>query len=94
MHALLIAAHLLASDGGQAPAAASRCGPTIGLLQQLQKRYHEVPVWSGQDEAGMDVTVTMSPDGKTWSLVMGNSDKSCMVSAGNHGKRGGPGLDV
>ncbi len=66
-----------------AAAAQSVCGPRNEVVDQLAKKYQELPVAIGVTSLGGLVEVLTSGDGSTWTIIVSLPDgTACMVAAG------------
>lgn len=63
--------------------AQSACLTRPEMLALLDERYSEKSIAGGLESSGRLIEVFVSPDGKTWSMVLTTPDgTSCIIAAG------------
>ena len=91
-------AFLLAASPAQHAVPHTDCVDMQSALSVLHNRFHEEPIWSGQDQ-GQWFILTQTSDGKTWTLLLvhKNSDGSsvaCVITTGENGQQEGQGTTL
>ena len=88
--AALILAPLLALAAviGPSPATAqAQCAGLADVLARLSTRWQESALWTGARDDGRSVTITVAPDGGTWTvLLVDPSGTACLVASGSSWK--------
>jgi len=67
-----------------------KCGGTQELDDELRGTWHEKPVFTSADDAGVTTLLYTSDRGRTWTLVLRftSSDRSCVLNYGEHATMG------
>jgi len=67
-----------------------KCGGTQELDDELRGTWHEKPVFTSADDAGVTTLLYTSEQGRTWTLVLRftSSDRSCVLNYGEHATMG------
>lgn len=55
---------------------------TADNIVKILNDFGEKPVWQGKNTNGLLSLLTINPNTKTWSLVITDGDKACLVDAG------------
>lgn len=83
MRSFLAAAMLLATHTPAMPQVQPKCGPGKELLKTLQEKYKETGSAIGMINPQQAFLIVASPDGKTWTALVYNSDgTACFVASG------------
>ena len=67
-----------------------KCGDTKALDQELRGTWHESPIFTSADDAGVTTQLYISDNGRTWTMILrfNTSDRSCILNYGEHAKLG------
>lgn len=49
---------------------------------KLLPQFGEIPVWQGRNENGLINILTLNPQTQTWSLIVTDGQKACLVDSG------------
>lgn len=60
----------------------TRCGALADVLADLQASYRETTVWEGAVGTGQRLVVTAAPDGSTWTALVVEGPRACLLSSG------------
>lgn len=82
MRTFLAAAMLLATLSPAMSQAQPKCGPGKELLKTLQDKYKEVGSAIGMINEKQAFLIVASPDGKSWTALVYNTDGTACVVAG------------
>lgn len=44
--------------------------------------FKEMPVWQGRNDKGLMSILTLNPETKTWSIIITDGEKACLVDSG------------
>jgi len=61
------------------------CGPTDQVVE-IPANYKEEPVWGMQERGVGVVTVWVNPETKSFTVILTNGKKSCVLIAGEGGQ--------
>lgn len=59
------------------------CEDATVVLKELMEKFGEQPIWQGKTEQGLLGLILANPDSKTWSYVVTDGQKACLVDSGD-----------
>lgn len=63
---------------------AAQCAGVVDVLAGLSTRWSEQTLWQGGAQGGVSFTITVNPDGTTWTALMLRPDgMACVVASGS-----------
>jgi hypothetical protein len=79
----IAAAALLLSTAASAQTPAQPpCGPADQMIARLGQRFGELPFVHGTNADGTKTMLLLSPDSRTWTLIIMQENTACMVMSG------------
>lgn len=58
------------------------CEDATVVLKELIEKFGEQPVWQGKTEQGLYGMILANPDSKSWSYIITDGKKACLVDSG------------
>jgi hypothetical protein len=66
----------------QAPPPPPPCGPADQMIARLGQMFGERPFVRGTNAAGTEIVLLLSPDSRSWTLLLTQDNAACMIMSG------------
>jgi hypothetical protein len=66
----------------QVPPPPPPCGPADQMIARLGQMFGERPFVRGTNAAGTEIVLLLSPDSRSWTLLLTQDGMACMIMSG------------